>query len=1120
MRADEGSARRAAVPAHAAELGDVTSPPHWQGDGVPTPDELPAPLFQLGRVQYALPASLVQLAVASNRMVLCLPGGHAHDASAPLLRLVCLDLDDPARACEATVPMPPVARTHRGVSAEGCCMFVDPSAEHVLLSLASGHNFYWTPSWSRARLLPRLAGLCITSAAWGKSDAPPSLGTPPAGRRWVCTPPVLLGTARGEVWELTCAVQVAAPNAPAQRGDFFDRLARKTAGGAADYTGAVERSVHRVFVLSEPQRIAGLALQTVQKDAREAYIVAATPTRLYEFSGTLGTPGDDASVFDAVFQPYRDTLLTHLKIELPSELAHTALLCTAPPMLTGARRALVWLTGAGLFHAELNLARAPPHSFLEKTGLLAYPSYGTPLFLARTAFHYVLVYAERVVCVHVMDEHVAWDEALPLGARESVVGVTMDETQDTCWIYTQSSILELIVSAEDRDVWHILLERHAYDDALQYAPNAACASLVYAARGDAMMQQGAYRDAADAYAQTADRTFEQVVLALVEHGAHEGLRAYVLTRLEQLPPTAKTQRLMLATWLVEMYLDAMNRVEDEVASHGDSPSLTAQQHALDGALRAFFATYPSALDPKTTYAILARHGRDDMWLAYAEAIRDTRQILTRWVRQEQWATALTTLASQSDVELYYHFAPILMSHAPAETVQCWERQAALDPARLVPALLQHRPAPGAVNYSVQYLQHVTTQGNTAPAVHNLLITLLAERASDDKADETSRARANDALQQAIEGSKTAGRAYYDRNYALRICARKHLHDACVRLYARMDRHENAVHLALEAGDMELACRCAELATDHALRKELWLKCAQHVIRQEHGIQSAMEFLQRTSLLTLEDILPLFPDFVVIDGFKEEICDTLETYVTQIDALKSEMDRTTHTAELIQQDILSLSTRFLHMDADQACEDCGAPLLQRQMYLFPCRHGFHADCLTKEVTQHLPPRLLRRLLQLQEELAALTQGGKEPETADTSQSPALASLGASVAQGLSGTLKLDRLREHVRPQAIVDAISTGFSVGVASGRRVLAPLDPFAEPVVHARSADDDTKAEAAAPTADVHSLQMLANVDAVRSEMNTIVAGACPVCTLSVQHLALPFVEPLADPAEEETWAV
>ena len=96
MRADEGSARRAAVPAHAAELGDETSPPHWQGDGASTPDELPAPLFQLGRVQYALPASLVQLAVASNRMVLCLHGGHAHDASAPLLRLVCLDLDDPA----------------------------------------------------------------------------------------------------------------------------------------------------------------------------------------------------------------------------------------------------------------------------------------------------------------------------------------------------------------------------------------------------------------------------------------------------------------------------------------------------------------------------------------------------------------------------------------------------------------------------------------------------------------------------------------------------------------------------------------------------------------------------------------------------------------------------------------------------------------------------------------------------------------------------------------------------------------------------------------------------------------------------------------------------------------
>ena len=72
----------------------------------------------------------------------------------------------------------------------------------------------------------------------------------------------------------------------------------------------------------------------------------------------------------------------------------------------------------------------------------------------------------------------------------------------------------------------------------------------------------------------------------------------------------------------------------------------------------------------------------------------------------------------------------------------------------------------------------------------------------------------------------------------------------------------------------------------------------------------MAFLESTDLLKIEDILPFFPDFVVIDDFKEEICTALEEYSAHIDSLKAEMDETTKNAEAIKadSDILSLSTR--------------------------------------------------------------------------------------------------------------------------------------------------------------------------------------------------------------------
>ena len=49
----------------------------------------------------------------------------------------------------------------------------------------------------------------------------------------------------------------------------------------------------------------------------------------------------------------------------------------------------------------------------------------------------------------------------------------------------------------------------------------------------------------------------------------------------------------------------------------------------------------------------------------------------------------------------------------------------------------------------------------------------------------------------------------------------------------------------------------------------------------------MRFLENTELLKIEDILPFFPDFVVIDDFKEEICTALEGNSAHIDELKAD-----------------------------------------------------------------------------------------------------------------------------------------------------------------------------------------------------------------------------------------
>ena len=52
-------------------------------------------------------------------------------------------------------------------------------------------------------------------------------------------------------------------------------------------------------------------------------------------------------------------------------------------------------------------------------------------------------------------------------------------------------------------------------------------------------------------------------------------------------------------------------------------------------------------------------------------------------------------------------------------------------------------------------------------------------------------------------------------------------------------------------------------------------------------------------ICIEDVLPLFPDFVTIDAFKAAICSSLEDYNAQIEGLKTEMADSTRIADALR-----------------------------------------------------------------------------------------------------------------------------------------------------------------------------------------------------------------------------
>jgi hypothetical protein len=61
--------------------------------------------------------------------------------------------------------------------------------------------------------------------------------------------------------------------------------------------------------------------------------------------------------------------------------------------------------------------------------------------------------------------------------------------------------------------------------------------------------------------------------------------------------------------------------------------------------------------------------------------------------------------------------------------------------------------------------------------------------------------------------------------------------------------------------------------DEPLRKYLWLRIAKHIICELKDTKHAVQFLNQSDVLKIEDILCYFPDFTVIDDLKVTIKNT-------------------------------------------------------------------------------------------------------------------------------------------------------------------------------------------------------------------------------------------------------
>lgn len=730
-------------------------------------------------------------------------------------------------------------------------------------------------------------------------------------------------------------------------------------------------------------------------------VVVATPSTFLHFAGKVGRHGQEGSgsIFSKLFETESATVheIGNVSPSAPSRLS------ISPEQNEGhatdhanIERAFGWLTSQGVLHGKLYLSsdtselggkvlsdskmlprsQIPPSQTASgRTKKTQDPV--TSMILSQ--WHILQMVEGRVVATNRLDDTVVLDQIV-VEPGQSALGLAADVKKNTYWLFTTQEIYEIVVTDESRDIWKILLKAQQFEAASQFAKTSAQKDAIATASGDYLVGKGQYLEAAAVYGRST-KSFEQVALTFIDKGEQDALRKYLLTKLSTLKKGSTMQRVMVATWLIELYMAKLNTLDDTITTKAElSESMNAaesqdQLSVIRKEYQDFVTKYKADLDRKTAYEIISSHGREGELLYFATVVNDYNYVLAYWVQRERWQESLGVLKKQNDPEIFYKYSSVLMAHVPVELVEIMTRHDNLDAQKLIPALLNYNnitKVPLNQNQAIRYLQfEINQHASTDAAVHNTLISIYASNPTDDES----------ALLSYLEAQSYANEQNYDADFALRLCIQHKRVQSCVHIYKSMGQYAQAVDLALKYDEVELASSVADRSdTDPAMRKKLWLAIAKKVISQSSGIKTAIEFLRRVDLLRIEDLIPFFPDFVVIDDFKEEICTALEDYSRKIDELKREMDESEETATHIKADIKALDQRYAIVEPGERCYECSLPLLARQFFVFPCQHAFHSDCLARRVVELAGIARGKRISELQMEVSKGTSVGLKREKA--------------------------------------------------------------------------------------------------------------------------------------------
>lgn len=191
-----------------------------------------------------------------------------------------------------------------------------------------------------------------------------------------------------------------------------------------------------------------------------------------------------------------------------------------------------------------------------------------PIGLALTRFHTLLIYDNMLQAVCRLNNKVVYErefapDALPL------LDITTDQATGRIALYSKNSIFYLDVYNEGRDIWRLYLEKNDFEKAMSNVEKPEHRDEIAIAHAEFLYNKKSYIEAARKFAYTT-YPLEDIVLRLARANQRDALKEFLVCKLKSTHTVndidktqRKTQRVMIAGWLTELYLsmltDAMVR---------------------------------------------------------------------------------------------------------------------------------------------------------------------------------------------------------------------------------------------------------------------------------------------------------------------------------------------------------------------------------------------------------------------------------------------------------------------------------------------------------------------------------------------------------------------------------